>query len=119
MLMYNRKHDKRIDKFKIISALFFRNSDNIFKKEIISSLFKGKSIKADSVLLFKKSIHLFLGRPRNIQHRKETIKQHLQNVNIEYLILHQHDEYLLLDKYKSGRPPHTKKNFLLLHVQLC
>ena len=104
----------KIDKFKILSAsLFLRNSDIIFKKDIISSLFKGKIPEIDSAFLpFRKSIPLFLGHPKNIQHQKETIKQHLQNVNIKLLILHQHDEYLLPDKHIFGKPLHTKKNFL-------
>ena len=43
----------------------------------------------------------------------------MKNGNIKFLILHQHDEYLSLDKHIFERPLHTKKNFLLLHVQLC
>ena len=82
-------------------------------------MFKGIIPQIDSAFPFKRSTSLFLGRPKNTQHRIETIKQHLQSVNIEFLIQHQHDEYLLLDKHKFGRPLHTKKNFLLLHVQLC
>jgi len=102
ILTYNKIQDMKIEKFKILSALFLRNSDIIFKKDIISSLFKGKIPEIDSAFPFRKSIPLFLGHPKNIQHRKETIKQHLQNVNIKFLILHQHDEYLLPDKHIFG-----------------
>jgi hypothetical protein len=95
-----------------MSALFLRNADIILRKNIISSLFKGIIPQIDNTLPLDKFTHLFLDRPKNIQHRKETIRQHLQNVNIVSLILHQHGEYSLPDKHKSGRPLHTKKNFL-------